>query len=325
MISIGLSLFTLGLVMYYTWTPGGFDHIQFKRLPGLVLAFFVVILRLWLQAAKFRILSDRTLSWPSAFRVVITWDFASAITPSTIGGGPFAVYAMTREHLPLGKSGAIVLYGVLLDQLFYVMIIPILVVLGFYYEVIPEEIGWLGTGAMFLIYSILLGYAFLLSYGLLVNPRSLRNVIGWCTKLPFLRNKRRKLIVETAGLVSFSNQLRNKSSSFLMKAFLVSTLGWLARISLASIVVLSFLPADVLLTFLRSFAMTFAGLLVPTPGGSGGAEALFLVFQGPLIFRPVFIGVAIFMWRLYTFYLSIGFGVFAMTWYMKPQKTRVLK
>jgi glycosyltransferase 2 family protein len=324
-ISVGLSLFTMGLVMYFTWTPGGFEYIQMKRLPGLIIAFGVMLLRIWFQAAKFRILSDRTLSWPSAFRVVITWDFASAITPSTIGGGPVAVYAMTREHLPLGKSGAIMLYGVLLDQLFYVMIIPILVVLGVYYEVIPDEVGWLGSGAMFLIYLILLAYAFILSYGLLVNPRSLRNLVGWCTKWPFLRSRRRKLIVETASLVSFSDQIRKKPSGFLLKAFMVSTLGWLARISLASIVVLSFLPADVLLTFLRSFAMTFAGLLVPTPGGSGGAEALFLVFQGPLIFRPVFIGVAIFMWRLYTYYLSLGLGVFVMTWYMKPQKTRVVR
>ena len=314
----------MGLVLYFTWTPGGFEFIQFKRLPGLVIAFVVMLLRIWFQAAKLRILSDRTLSWPAAFRVVITWDFASAITPSTIGGGPVAVYAMTREQLPLGKSGAIMLYGLLLDQLFYVMVIPILVVLGFYYEVIPSEVGWLGTGAMFMIYGLLLGYAFLLSYGLLVNPRSLRNVVGWCTKWPFLRNKRRKLIAETASLVSFSDQLRRKNPGFLLKAFGVSTLGWLARISLASIVVLSFLPADVLLTFLRSFAMTFAGLLVPTPGGSGGAEALFLVFQGPLIFRPVFIGVAIFMWRLYTFYVNIGFGVFVMTWYMKPKNTKVV-
>lgn len=309
----------MGLVMYFTWSPEGFEYIQLKRLPGLIIAFVVTLLKIFFQAWKYRILSDYTLPWAGAFRVVLTWDFASAITPSTIGGGPVAAYAMTRENIPLGKSGGIMLYGVLLDQLFYVMVIPILITMGFYYDVIPPNAGWVGTGAMFLIYTILLGYSVILAYGLLVNPMSLKKMVRVLFGIPFLRGIRRKIVRESDNLISFSDRLRKKPQGFLVKAFIVSTLNWLAKISLPSIVVLSFLPADVLLTFLRSFSMTFAGLFVPTPGGSGGAEALFLLFQGPLFERVIFIGISIFMWRLYTYYLSIGLGVFVMTWYMKPR------
>ncbi|MCH8495966.1 MAG: flippase-like domain-containing protein [Balneolales bacterium] len=323
--SISLSVLSMGLVIYFTWSPEGFEYVQLKRLPGLIIALVVTILRIWFQAAKYRILSDNMLSWPAAFRVILTWDFASAITPSTIGGGPVAAYAMTRENIPLGKSGGIMLSGVLLDQLFYVMIIPILITLGFYYDVIPPNVGWVGTSAMFLIYTILLVYAFVLAYGLLVNPKSLKRIVRIVFMIPFLRGMRRKIIVESDNLVEFSEALRRKPRGFLTKAFILSTLGWLAKISLPSIVVLSFLPADVLLTFLRSFSMTFAGLLVPTPGGSGGAEALFLLFQGPLFERVIFIGISIFMWRLYTYYLSIGLGVFVMTWYMKPRNKIVVQ
>ncbi|MCC5925074.1 MAG: flippase-like domain-containing protein [Bacteroidetes bacterium] len=310
----------MGAVMYFTWSPEGFEYVQLKRLPGLIIAFFVSLLRLWFLAAKYRILSDNMLSWPGSLRVILTWDFASAITPSTIGGGPVAAYAMTRERIPLGKSGGIMLYGVLLDQLFYVMIIPILITMGFYYEVIPSNVGWVGIGAMFLIYTALLLYALILVYGLLVNPKSLKKLVRFLSAIPFLKGLRKKLLSESDNLVTFSENLRKKPRSFLVKAFAFSTLGWLSRVALPSIVVLSFFPADVLLTFLRSFSMTLAGLFIPTPGGSGGAEALFLLFQGPLYERVVFIGVSIFFWRLYTYYLSIGMGVFVMTWYMKPQK-----
>lgn len=310
----------MGAVMYFTWSPEGFEYVQMKRLPGLIIAFFVMLLRLWFLAAKYRILSDNMLSWAASLRVILTWDFASAVTPSTIGGGPVATYAMTREHIPLGKSGGIMLYGVLLDQLFYVMIIPILITLGVYYEVIPDNVGWVGTGAMFLIYTALLVYAFALVYGLLINPKSLKKLVKFISAIPFLKGLRRKLLSESDNLVIFSDTLRKKPQSFLVKAFIFSTLAWLARIALPSIVVLSFFPADVLLTFLRSFAMTLAGLFIPTPGGSGGAEALFLLFQGPLYERVVFIRVSIFLWRLYTYYISIGMGVFVMTWYMKPRK-----
>lgn len=317
--SISLSIVSMFLVIYFTWTPEGFQYIQLKRLPGLIIAFFVMLLRYYFLTAKYRYISDRQLGWAASLRVVLTWDFASAVTPSTIGGGPVATYAMTRENISLGKSGAIMLYGVLFDQLFYVLIIPILIVLGFFFEVIPEGIGWVGLGAMFLIYLILLGYAFILAYGLLVNPDSLKKVIHWFAKLPFLRSLREKVEKETDSLIKFSHELRQKPRRFLWNAFGISTLAWLAKISLPSIVVLSFLPADVALTFMRSFSMTLAGLFVPTPGGSGGAEALFVLFQGPLFHRIVFIGISVFMWRLYTYYISIGLGVLVMLWYVKPR------
>jgi uncharacterized membrane protein YbhN (UPF0104 family) len=47
-------------------------------------------------------------------------------------------------------------------------------------------------------------------------------------------------------------------------------------------------------------------------------EGLFALFQGPLFDRPEFIGIAIFIWRLFTFYISIGFGMLVLTWYVNP-------
>jgi glycosyltransferase 2 family protein len=316
--SIALSVLSMAIVIYFTWTPDGFQHIRLKRLPGLMIAISVTLLRIGFSAWKMRYLADKELTWMGALRVVLTWDFASAITPSTIGGAPVATYAMTREHISLGKSGAIMLYGVLLDQLFYVLMIPILIIAGFYMEVIPDDIGVVGNGAMFIVYAILLAYAFVLAYGLLVNPNSLKRVAGVVFSLPLLRRLKQKVESELDTLVSFSSKLSQKPRSFLIKAFGISTLAWLAKVSLPTIVVLSFLPANELLSFLRSFAMTFAGFFMPTPGGSGGMEGLFVLFQGPLFDKTVFIGISVFVWRVLTYYLSIGLGMMVMTWYVKP-------
>lgn len=310
----------MGAVIWFTYTPDGLEYIRMKRLPGLIIAFFIGLLRIWLTAAKYRYLSDKDLSWMAALRIVLTWDFASAITPSTIGGAPVATYAMTREKMSLGKSGAVMLFGMLLDQMFYVIAIPFLIVLGFWFEIIPEEIGVVGVWAMFLVYSILLIYGAILAYGMLVNPASLKHVVSVVCRLPFMRKYREKAEKESDSLVRFSHELRQKPRTFLFNAFAISTLGWLAKISIPSIVVLSFLPADVALTFMRSFAMAFAALFMPTPGGSGGVEGLFLVFQGPLFDRTVFIGVSVFIWRFITYYQSIGLGVLVMSWYMKPER-----
>lgn len=315
-ISICLSIAGMAVVIYLTYTPGVLEHLKPKRLPGLVIALVVSFLRLWFSAAKIRYLSEKKLSWMASLRVMLSWDFTSSVTPSTIGGAPMATYAMTKEGFKLGQSSAIILYSVLLDQLWFAMAVPILVIAGFYYEVVPENIGMVGEASMLLLYVGLLSYASLMAYGVLKNPAAITKVVNWVFRLPFLRRWKDKVSEEAKHLEEYSHELRKKPTSFLFKAFFLSTMSWLARVALPTIVVLSLLPADVILSVLRSLAMNLAFLIMPTPGGSGGVEGLFAIFQGPLMDRKAFIGLAVFAWRIISYYIAIGFGMMATTWYI---------
>lgn len=315
-ISIGLSILGMAVVIYMTYTPGVLEHLKPKRLPGLFIALAVSMLRVWFVAAKIRFLSDSQLSWMQSFRVVLSWDFTSSVTPSTIGGAPVATYAMTKEGLKLGQSSAIILYGVLLDQLWFALAVPILLIAGLYYEVVPESIGMVGDVSMFLLYAGLLTYAGLLAYGVLKNPAVIKKVVNWVFKLPFLRRWKDTVKEEAEALEEYSHELRKKPASFLLKAFSLSTMAWLCRIALPTIVILSLLPANEILSVLRSLAMNLAFLIMPTPGGSGGVEGLFAIFQGPLIDRKAFIGLAVFAWRIISYYISVGLGMMATTWYI---------
>lgn len=315
-LSISLSVVATGIVLYLTYTPEGFEHVRLKRMPGLVIASVVMFLKIWFTAAKIRFLAEKRISWAGSFRIVLSWDFASAITPSTIGGAPLGIYAMTREHIPLGQASAITFYTILLDQIFYLMVIPILIVAGLYLEIIPEAFGVFGKSAMAFVYLSLLGYGFVLAYGVLINPFYLKRMVQALFRLPVLRKHAETIERELDNLVGTSETLRRKPFSFLAKAYGLAALAWMARASLPAIVVLSFLPADEVLLFFRSFAMSLATLFMPTPGGSGGVEALFVIFLGPLFDREIFIGIATFMWRFITFYSIIGIGIMVLSWYL---------
>lgn len=306
----------MALVIYLTYTPGVLEHLKPKRLPGLVIAVVVSFMRLWFSAARIRYLSEKQLGWMASFRVMLSWDFTSSVTPSTIGGAPMATYAMTKEGYKLGQSTAIILYSVLLDQLWFALAVPILVVAGLYWEVIPENIGMVGEASMLLLYAGLLTYAGLMAYGVLKNPNAIKKVVGTVFRLPLLRRWREKVMEEAENLVEYSHELRKKPASFLINAYFLTTMSWLARVALPTIVVLSLLPADVILSVLRSLAMNLAFLIMPTPGGSGGVEGLFALFQGPLIDRKAFIGLAVFAWRIISYYISVGLGMMATTWYI---------
>ncbi len=318
-LSILLSLTSMGLLIYWTYSPGLFDRLYWNRTPGLFIALFVVALRIWFICAKIRYLSESRLSWIASLRVVLAWEFTSSVTPSTIGGGPMATYVMTREKLSLGQSSAIVIYAIMLDQLILVFVIPALMILGIFLPVVPENAGWVGHGAMVLIYIMLLAYALFLTYGVFRNPYILKRTVNYVFSLPFLRKYRYKIAREAEVLESYSHELRKKPRSFVLNAFALSTLAWLAKVWLPAIVVLSFVPADVLLSFLRGMAMTLAGMFMPTPGGSGGLEGLYALFQGPLMPRREFLGIAVFMWRLISFYLVVGAGLMAMSWYVNAR------
>ncbi len=315
-LSILLSLTSMGLLIYFTYSPGLFDRLYWNRTPGLFIALFVVGLRIWFLSAKIRYLSEERLSWIASLRVVLCWEFTSSVTPSTIGGGPMATYVMTRENLSLGQSSAIVIYGIMLDQLLLVFVIPVLFAVGIFLPVVPENAGWAGHGAMFLVYMMLLSYALFLTYGVFRNPAILKRTVNIVFSLPILRKNRYKIAREAEQLEAYSHELRKKPNSFVYKAFGLSTLAWLAKVSLPGIVVLSFVPADVALSFLRSMAMTLAGMFMPTPGGSGGVEGLYALFMGPLMERREFLGIAVFMWRLISFYVLVGAGLMGMSWYL---------
>jgi glycosyltransferase 2 family protein len=323
-LSIALSLISMGIVIYLTYTPGILEHLAPKRLPGIFIAIGVTFLKVYFFAAKIRFLADKTINWMASIRIALTWDFASAITPSTIGGAPVATYAMTKEGIKLGKSSAIVLYGVLLDQFWYALAVPILLVSSIYFNVIPDETGMVGNITMFVIYAGLLIYGALLAYGLLINPKAMKRLIEVVFRFPLLRKFADKVNAEADNMVDYSRELRQKPISFVVKAFLLSTLSWLCRVALPVIVVLSLLPAQEVLLILRSLAMNLAFLIIPTPGGSGGVEGLFAVFLGPLIDRTAFIGLAVFVWRFITYYFSIGLGIVAMLWYVNSSVSEKL-
>lgn len=306
----------MAFVIWLTYTPGVLEHLKPKRLPGLLIAVIVSFLRVGFAAAKIRYLSEKALDWMASLRVMLTWDFTSSVTPSVVGGAPMGMYAMTKEGFNAGQSTAIILYSVLLDQLWFALAVPILVIAGFYFEVVPDNIGMVGQVSMILLYIGLLSYASLMAYGVLKNPNAIKKVVNFLFKLPFLRRWKEKVDEETDNLVEYSHELRKKPKSFLLKAFFLSTMSWLCRIALPTIVVLSLLPADVILSVLRSLAMNLAFLIMPTPGGSGGVEGLFAIFQGPLIDRKAFIGLAVFAWRVISYYISIGLGMMATTWYI---------
>lgn len=67
---------------------------------------------------RFRTLTDHDITWGQALRVNMLCEFTSAVTPSTVGGSSFGMIYLTGEGLNFGRSTAIMITTLFLDELF---------------------------------------------------------------------------------------------------------------------------------------------------------------------------------------------------------------
>ena len=101
-----------------------FDQVLIHIGQASLFWIFMVILALITRDAgyiyRIRHLTDKRLSWVSSWYVILLWEFASAVTPSIVGGTAVAVFIMTKENITFGKSLAFVIITAVLDNLFFI-------------------------------------------------------------------------------------------------------------------------------------------------------------------------------------------------------------
>lgn len=323
----------LGVVAVMLWQearPEVFANFQFsfEAILFLLLALIFMAGRDVGYMIRIRLFSDGFLSWRQAFRVIMLWEFTSAVTPSTVGGTSVAVIFVHREGLSVGKSATMVMLTAFFDELLFVLLFPLLVLL------IGNNIMFGFDGATTLIpfvwggWAVKLGLVVLLSYGLFFRPRGLKWLIITLFKLPILRRWKYDAAKTGTDIVLSSNEIRNYRPSFWYKAFAATALSWCSRFMVVNAIFIAFFTiSDHLVLFARQFAMWIMMIVSPTPGGSGFAEYIFQNFLGDI--APVdaatqagTIAMIALLWRLITYYPYLFIGAFILPkWLARGKKT----
>jgi uncharacterized protein (TIRG00374 family) len=278
---------------------------------------------------RIHILSDKKLNWKSSFQIISVWEFASAITPSVIGGTAIAMFLLMKEKINLGKSTAIVLITAFLDEIFFLLFAPILLFAVGFDKMFPNQGDLFKDGnalsavtsdhLMFsfsLGYGILLIYTLLIAYGLFRKPRALKQLLGRVFSIRFLKKWRRKAIKTGMDIEIASHELRGKNFKFWLKSFTATVLAWLGRYLEANLVIIAFTGySDQLVIFARSFVAWIIMMIPTTPGASGIAEWSFVV-----LFKDLILGMeelVPFFWRAFSYFPYLIIGVIILPKWIK--------
>ncbi len=265
---------------------------------------------------RIRILTDKKLNWRRAFDVIMLWEFASALSPSVVGGSGVAMFILNREKIPLGRSTAIVLVTALLDELFYIFMVPVCILLAGWDTLFPidleKNLFGISMGIKGIFYT---GYFFitLLTSIILVSvffaPRGFKRVLQNIFSLRLLKRWRRKATEVGNEVIITSEELKGKSILFWLKCFGATFFSWTARFLVINCLILAFVATnDHFIIYARQMVMWVIMLISPTPGSSGVAE---MVFEGFLkeYTVPNLSGFQAFLWRLLSYYPYLIIGV----------------
>jgi uncharacterized protein (TIRG00374 family) len=279
---------------------------------------------------RIRLLTGKELSWRKAFDVIFLWEFASSVTPSVVGGSAFAVFILIKEKLGAGRSAAIVMVTALLDELFYIVMVPLVFLIAGFDRLMVEGstftfLGMVfGPMGIFLVGYIVISFlTLLLSYGVIFNPSAIKWLLIRLTALPFLR-KFRDGATETGNqVIQASTEFRGKSFGFWLRAFGATFFSWTARFWVVNFLIMGFTGLityqENFLIYARQLMMWVIMLISPTPGGSGIAEYFFPVFLREFIAGQAgdLTTLVAFFWRLITYYPYLIIGAFILPFWLR--------
>ena len=336
-IIIGLSIALY--MLYNEWDSMAFENLNIAWYSFLFLSFalLMMLIRDLGYMIRLKILSGKDLSWKSVFNIILLWEFTSAITPSAVGGTSLAIFFIHKEGVSVGKSSAIVLATSIMDELYFILMFPLLLLFVNPYHLFVVDHSSLAETVDFTnkyFYFAMIGYGIkfffvlLVAYGLFLNAKGLKQLLLQIFRLPIL--KRWKEGAEQTGddLILASSELKKQSFWFWIKAFIATLFSWTARYWVVNFLLLALIFgvsntefgisfSEHILIFARQLVMWIMMLIMPTPGGSGFAEAIFSEYMAEFI--PLgFVAIMALLWRMITYYPYLFIGaIIVPTWVKK--------
>ncbi|WP_343748311.1 lysylphosphatidylglycerol synthase transmembrane domain-containing protein [Fluviicola sp.] len=275
---------------------------------------------------RIRILTKKQLTWTQAFHVIMLWEFASALAPGVMSGATVAMFILNREQIALGRATAIVILTAFLDNLFYVVVIPLLFLFIPANQLFPSTgngsmmtLFWSGFGVFTLLCLVLFS-------SIVLYPKLVFQLLTFFTRIPFLKRFRKGAEKTGNDVSETASQMRNEPFSFWLKAFGATVFSWSSRFLVINFILQAFLSLGFLQQvqiFSKQFVLWMFLRISPTPGGSGVAEWAFGELLSEFSTSIILLGTMAVLWRLISYfpYLIIG-SVILPRWLSRKGKAK---
>ena len=287
----------------------------------IFLAILVFLARFAGYIFRIKTITKNELTWKSSLYVIILWEFASAVTPSVVGGTAVAVFILWKEGIRPGKALGFVLLTAIFDNLFFVLAAPLTLILGMQhvFPAVSESSSFIASSMhfmFFLSYGLISLYTFIMIFALLINPRLFKWVLIKITSTKLLKKWRYAAYKRGTEMILASEQLKGMGRKFWVYLSLSTIFIWSSRYLLLNFLMVAFANisfSEHVVIFGKQIILWVVMLISPTPGSSGTAEYFFpMFFQENLGDYTLIVNL---LWRLFTYYPYLLLGaIFLPRW-----------
>ncbi|MDE5774460.1 MAG: flippase-like domain-containing protein [Muribaculaceae bacterium] len=292
-----------------------------RALTGLAFILIAVFMREFGLTWRFRLLTNNELSWSAALHVDMLCEFSSCVTPSAVGGSALGMIFLNSKGIEFGRATTLMLVTIFLDELFFVIFCPIIVLLSIHSPLFALGNVGFSHGLQWTFWSVylfLLLYTALLYAGIIWRPLWIQKMIYRIFSWKWLRRWSERANQLGANMVETSVSIRQHSGSFWIKAFAATSISWTGRFLVVNAIFFALMnsaDSSQWLIFAREFLIWVLLMVSPTPGGSGLSEWIFTTYYGDIVTVGGMVLIMAVIWRIFTYYIYLLSGaIFVPAW-----------
>lgn len=257
-----------------------------------------------------------------SYKVSALGRYYDSITPMSTGGQPFQMLYMNKRGIRGDVSTGIPLMKYITWQISYVFICVFVLIynalkFGSATDPVTTTVAWIAVSINVVIFSSII----LLSISKRFGPKLVIWVLKLLSKMHIVKNYQKTFRKVMRFVVNYQKTFKTLASSpfVLLSEMLLAILDIVISNLMAYFVCRAFLPAatfdslniTIFYVFIKSVICGLTLAFVPTPGASGGAEAMFLVIFGNIFEAPF---LPLITWRIVTYYIYLLQGLVVLVY-----------
>jgi len=297
-------VFVMGIsvgVVYFTFDIRALNYLTIFKPWSVLLALSSLTLGLSFDALRLVTLTqitDEKLPSKDVVKVVLSNYFLALVTPGASGGAIAQIMFMKRAGVPMAKSTMVVFVRTIMSIMFLIIIVPFFI----YYD--PDVMAWI---SIYVIATVsVLFTAIPVAAVLLMNTQIPQKILYGLTQ-HLSHDRRRKCFVwyDDFKQAAF---IMGQRPWMVLRAFLESgcSLLFIYAVVPAYFLGLNF-DFNIMQVMGRMLLLNLVLYFSPTPGGSGIAEAGFLVLFSKIVPDGT-VGILAVLWRFTDEYIPFLLG-----------------
>ncbi len=227
-------------------------------------------------------------------KIILANELAASVTPTAVGGGPLKIAMLVQAGLRTGAAACVTTLPTLEDLLFFIVAVPLAMTISSSWNHPVFDLIAEGIALHWVLPCLIVGLAGGGGLALLCRKSGLR-IRRW-------ERLQEQLKAAGADFLNVCRTIGRAGKSRLLLSTIIAGIQWTCRNAVAAMLVASLgVEVEFIRFLLLQWLIFILTLFIPTPGATGGSEALFYLIFKPLLPNEI-LAVTIGGWRFLTFY-----------------------